>query len=174
MAAAMIAGACGLTWLGFRVTRPPRGRRPDPEADEALVVVERFEVVTIFVPSALDEWARGLSDLAPLESHDEIKSCSCLRGLEKTWYGIVYRGFESSGNVAVMPAYVRPFETAWKVQEVRDVLATIRGNPPRKPTVDFSKAAICVIPGELAIDDPGEAIAELMRRRELTESRRGR
>jgi hypothetical protein len=125
-------------------------------------------------PSALDEWARGLSDLASLESHGDIKSCLRRRGLEKMWYAIIYHGFESNGNVAIMPTYARPFDTAWKVQEFQDVLATIRGNPPQKPTVDFSKATICVIPGELAIDDPGEAIAELMRRREFAELRRGR
>src|SRR5215470_3296770 len=53
MAAAMIAGASRLTWLGFGVTRRPRGLRPDQEADDVPVEVDRFEVVKIFVPSAL-------------------------------------------------------------------------------------------------------------------------
>ena len=58
----------------------------------------------------MDEFAKGLPDLDSLNSHDDIKSCLQRRGLEKTWYAIIYRGLESDGNVAVMPVYGRPFE----------------------------------------------------------------
>ena len=171
MAAVFIAGAIGLTRLSFRVTRPFRGPLADRKADDIYSV--RSKAITIFVPSALDELARGLPDLSHIETHEDIKTCLRQRGLERTWYAIIYRQFESNGNVEVMPVSGRPFETSSRVFEFRAVLATIRGNPPHSSLVDYSEATISLIPEELANSEPGEAMADLLRSWELAQLRMG-
>ncbi len=170
MAAAIIAGGIGLSWLTIRVTHPSRGAQPG-KTDENLLI--RSEVIAIFASPALVEWARGLSDPGALESDDEIKGGLQRGGLEKAWYAIHYREFESDGNRPVMTIYTRPFETSAKAFEFRAVVATIRGHPPSYPSVDYSEATIRPIPEDLAEAEPGEAIAELMLRWELEESRKG-
>jgi hypothetical protein len=41
-------------------------------------------------------------------------------------------------------------------------LATIQGNPPDSPFVDYSKAEITIIPEELASVEPAVALPELL------------
>lgn len=161
MAAVFIAGAIGLTWLSFHVTDPERAVA---EEDRRRVSLVRSEAIAIFIPSAFDDLAKNRSEVASLQSHEDVKACLRRRGLEKAWYAIIYRVLQSDGKLVLMPVYCRPSEPTWKPWEFRAVLDTSQGRTVRYTIVDFTKAKVSIMAEELANTEPGVAITELIRR----------
>ncbi len=168
MAALMIAGAVGLTWLSMKVTSPSRDvlAAQDAHVDQLAIV----EADAIFVPAVLEELANELSDIDSLESHDDIKRLLQRQGLEKTWYAIIYRLVQANGTFIVMPVYACPFEATLQAFEFRAVMAAIRGNPLRRPYLDYSEATIGILPEDLAQSEPSKAVVEVIRQWDLAQS----
>jgi hypothetical protein len=167
MALMILVGVMGLTWLASEVSRPPRAASSGGGTES--VVPVHSEVMAIFIPPELEALAKEPADPFSLKSHEDVRRFLKRRGLETMWYAVLYHGFESNGNDTVMPVYSRPFEMPSKVIEFRDVLATIRRDPPRNPLIDYTAATIRPIPENLSLTEPAEAVLELIRRWEPQE-----
>jgi hypothetical protein len=161
MTVMIVVGVMGLTWLAIEVSRPPR-TASSGHGSEAVGLVHS-EVMAIFIPPELEALAREPSDSSCLKSHEDVRRFLERYGLQRTWYAVLYHGFESNGHDRIMPVYSRPFVMPSKVIEFRDVLATIRKDPPPNPLVDYATATIRRIPMDLAHAEPAEAVLELIR-----------
>ncbi len=161
MATVMIAGVIGLTWFSFRVTSPDRAISAEDRLER--IGIDHIEVLSIFVPKAFIELTAHPSEVATLESHDDITKYLHQRGLEKAWYALNCRVFQSDGKVLEAASYCRPHDLPWKRPEFLAVLDVIQGNATSHQVADYSHANLVIIPDELANGEPGPAIAELLR-----------
>jgi hypothetical protein len=82
-------------------------------------------------------------------------------GLDAAWYALNFRGDQIDGRAAEITQIRHLSEVADSVPELRDVMATLAGKPPRSESVDFSRAIVVIIPDELRDMDPREAITRL-------------
>jgi hypothetical protein len=154
MVLTIIVGVTGLTWLAIKVGRPPRAASSSHGSGAVSLV--HSEVMAIFILPELKVLAREPADPSSHKSHEDVRRYLERYGLEKTWYAVLYHGFESDGRDRMMPVYSRPFAMPSKVIEFREVLATIREDPPPNPLVDYSTATIRPIPEDLTLVEPAK------------------
>jgi hypothetical protein len=125
-------------------------------------IVLRTEVSTIWVSQAFLDLAQH--EPAPLvfRSHEELETYMQRQELGDEWYALTYRGHQVNGETAKFTQVRRACEWSGHFEEFRDVASSIAGKPPRDKGLDFSHAAVGVIPERLLKTNPREAVTELM------------
>jgi hypothetical protein len=152
LAAVVAAALAGLIWVGPHAGAPPAEEPPGSG------IVVRTEVTALWVPLALYDLAQQRADsLCDSSEQDLLKIC----GPRAAWYALTRRGHQVNGRWTEITQIRRASETAGHRDEFRDVIATVAGKPPRYETLDFSHAAIFVIPESLLAVEPLQAIARL-------------
>jgi hypothetical protein len=135
-ASAMIAPVLGLMWVR------PSTEAPASEGPPGSGIVLRTEVTAIWMPRALRDRARHQAG-PPVD-----------RSLEEQWYALTYRLYQVNGELGEITQIRRLSEAADRLDELRAVMATAAGRPPRYEGQDFSHARVEVIPDMLQAVDP--------------------
>jgi hypothetical protein len=155
-ASAMIAPVLGLMWAG-----PPR-EAPAPEGPPGSGIVLRTEVTAIWMPRALLDLARHHGGPPVDRSPEEVQSCLERNGWRTAWYALTCRGYQVDGQSREITQIRWLSEAADHLDELRAVMATAAGRPPRIEDGDLSHARVEVIPDTLQEVDSREAITRLM------------
>jgi hypothetical protein len=155
-AAVVIASLVGLTWVGHHAGAP------DPEDPPGSGIIIRTEVTSIWVPQALCDLARHRTGPPVDRSPEELQTYLGRNGWSAAWYALTYRGHQVNGGFREITQIRRLSEAADHLDELRAVMATAAGKPPRFEGGDFSHARVEVIPDTLQTVDPREAITRLL------------
>jgi hypothetical protein len=155
-AAAILAQAFGLMWSD------PHAGTPDPEEAPGSGVVIRAEVTAIWLPRALRDLTRHEAGSPAVRSVEELQASMGRDCWRAGWYALTCRLYQADGRSSEITQLRRLSEAAEHLEELRAMLATAAGRPPRYEGVDFSHARVVVIPDELQAVDPREAITRLM------------
>jgi hypothetical protein len=94
-------------------------------------------------------------------SPEELQTDLGRRGWGAAWYALTYRGYQVNGGSGEITQIRRLSEAADHLDELRDVMATVAGKPPRDGAWDSSRAMVFVIPDSLLAAEPRQAIARL-------------
>jgi hypothetical protein len=152
--AVAIAGAAGLVRLAHHALTP--------RAEGSGGIVLHNEVISVWLHPAFLDLAHHPSESAACRSLEGLRRYAEARGLEKAWYVITVKGFQSNGETTVVSLIRRPYELVEPFYvEFPRILALAAGNPPRDPMTDFTRAKVGVIPDRLRDADPRAALDEL-------------
>src|SRR5262245_16194690 len=153
--AVVIASLGGLMWVG------PHAGPPIPEEPPGSGSIIRTEVTAVWVPRSLRDLARRQADPPAIRSTEELRASVKRCRLSAAWYALTYRGYQVNGGSAEITQVRRVSEADGRLDELRDVMVTVAGKPPRYETLDFSHARVFVIPDSLLAAEPRQAIAQL-------------
>jgi hypothetical protein len=95
-------------------------------------------------------------------SPEELQTYVRRSGRRVGWYALTYRGHQVNGGIGEITQIRRLSEAADHLDELRALMATAAGRPPRDEGPDFSHARVEVIPDALLVVSPREAITRLM------------
>jgi len=158
--AAATAGTVGLVRLAYHVTTAHSSGNGG--------VVVYTEVISLWMHPALFELAQHPADIAERQSLDAFRRYAEQRRLEKAWYVITAKSFQTNGNIEVNSTIRRPYEMIEPYYpEFLGILAIAAANPPQNPSIDFTKAKVRVIPKHLLDADPRAVLDELRMLEEL-------
>jgi hypothetical protein len=155
-ASAMIAPVLGLIGAG-----PPTAARA-PEGPPGTGIILRSEVTAIWMPQALRDLARHQAGSLVDRSPEELRTYLERNGWRAAWYALTYRYHQVNRESGEITQIRRLSEAADHLDELRAVMATAAGRPPRYDGLEVSHARVEVIPDALQAVDPREAITRLM------------
>jgi hypothetical protein len=156
----LAAAASGLARLSFHVT--DQAQEPDPADSSSGGIIDRSELLHLWLPRSLAELAKCQSRVPVVRTHEELQRFLDLQNGKDVWYAMTTRGYQVNGKMVDITFLRWPYEDSSHFPEVLDVLATAAGNPPRDADVDQSKAPIHIIGQELLKRDPRKVMAELI------------
>ncbi len=124
----------------------------------------RSEVITLWIPSTLRDFARVESG-PDLEGSPEALIADLKRvGLVDAWYALTYRHTRVDGGVAEMTLLRRISGVSTALDDLQDILIAIAGLPPRPGSTDFSHVAIKIIPELHEASESHESLFKFMTR----------
>ncbi len=153
-------GAIGLIGLSHHVARQDQEVEPTNHPGAGMIV--RSELVHLWLPRTLIELAQRQSRSPLVQSHEDLRRFLEVEGRQDLWYAMTVRGYQVNGEAADITIIRWPYDDAPHLPELLEILATIAGNPSRRPDADFSKAAIHIIGDELRKGVPREVMAEML------------
>jgi hypothetical protein len=158
----IVFAACviGLARLSVHVTH--EAQQPDPADRSGGGIIDRFEVLRLWLPQTLAELAKRQSPLPVVQTHQGLQGVLELQGGKKLWFAMTVRGHQVNGKTVDITFIRWPYEDSSHFPELLDVLATAAGNSPCHHNADFSKASVHIIAEELLKCDPREVIAGLI------------
>jgi hypothetical protein len=159
------AGLIGLACFSFYANR--RDRRLEPADRAGAGIIVRSELVLVWLPETRTGLVQRLSRSRALQSHEELRRALEREENRDLWYALTTRTEQVDGEFADLTVIRRPYDDALHFVEFLDVLATVGGNPPRRPDADFSKANVRLIAEESPNRDPREIMADLLGHRSL-------
>lgn len=152
-----LLGAFGLSRVDYQAAGPARDELAEPG------LIDRFEVLNVWLPQALLDLARRGDGLATGGTPEELRACLERNGLGNAWYALRYRGHQTNGGAQDITLVGRTDGSTTPFRTVQDVMLLAAGRPPQGPSMDFSDATISVIPDRMLTADPREAVEELIR-----------
>jgi hypothetical protein len=154
--AVLSAGVLGIVWVSFHAATPTS---EDPPGSG---IVVHTEVIAIWLPRALLDLARLQGGPPEFRSPEELQTFLGQSGCTAAWYALTCRSYEINGESGEITQTRLLSDVAGHLDELKAVMATAAGKPPRFERSDFSHASIEVIPDTLQGIDPCEAITRLM------------
>jgi hypothetical protein len=160
-----VGGAAVLILVVLVVSRVDyRAAEPDRDDPPGSGIIARTEVTTIWVSQAFHDLTRREAVPPVFQSHEELRTYLERHGLGDVWYALTYQGYQVNGEISEITQVRRASEWTGHFEEVRNIVSTIAGKPPRYEGLDFSLARVCIIPESLFTADPREAVTKLMTR----------
>jgi hypothetical protein len=156
----LAAAVIGLSHLGIHATRPDPGTEADDHSGRGTVV--RNELLRLWLPETLSDLARRRSRCRILNNHEELKRFLQGREQEELWYALTWRSYQVNGGFADITIIRHPYREPQCFPEFLAVMATSAGNPPSGPDLDFSTAAVSIIPEGSRGRDAREVVVELL------------
>lgn len=140
----LVTTAIGLTQFDAAAPRPSAAPEYNDLSDSGLIV--RAEVIRVWVPETLVD-PTGLESPALIaRTHHELKKVLERRGQENLWYAITVRAHLADHRAEDVPYIRYPYRQPEYFSELMDVLATVAGSPPCKPSADYSAATVHIMP----------------------------
>jgi hypothetical protein len=155
-ASAIIGSVVGLMWAG------PHAEAPAPEGPPGPGIVLGTEVTAIWLPRGLLQLARQQGGPPEFRSPEELQTVLGRSECTAAWYALTYRQYQVDGQFGEMTQARLLREAADHLVELKAVMATAAGRPPRFEGADFSHARVEVIPDTLQDIDRREAITRLI------------
>jgi hypothetical protein len=162
MVSALAASMFGLSRLSPSACGPSRSVNPDDKAGSGVVV--RTEVLRLWLPETLIDFAERRSQSSAPQTHSELQAMLERRGQTDLWYALTTRGHQVNGGIAHVTVIRRPYRDSEHFQEFLDVLATATDDPPHYSTLGYSGAEVHILPRELTEREPREVVEELTSR----------
>jgi hypothetical protein len=159
--AMLAAASSGLVWLANRSSRPSQPL--EPAGWPGLDVEERTEVVRLWLPETLIDFARRGSQSSAPQTHSELRAFLERRGQTNLWCAFTTRFHEVNGRSADITFTRRPYRDPQHFQELLDILAALHGQA-RSSSTKYAGAELLIVPRELATREPRDAIEELTTR----------
>jgi hypothetical protein len=158
---AIIAAALGLTHLGRHVDRD---RRPVVlgEAGTSVAMVSRYAAVRVWLPQTLADLGKRVAMEPAMETHEQLKRILDREHLRDAWYAVTVRELHDGGGFHDLTVIRQPYHDASFFRELPEILASAAGRPARDPSLDFSLAAICVLPAGAHQRAPRDVMDELL------------
>jgi hypothetical protein len=150
MAIVFAAGVIGLARLSVHVARQAEKQDTADRPDAGIIV--RTEVLSLWLPQTLIERAK----------HQSLQQFLKLPDQDDMWYAVTMRLHQVNGHFEDTTFIRRPCDDPNHMEELLQILATVAGNPPRSPVVDFREASVHCIPRELLKREPRKLMAELL------------
>jgi hypothetical protein len=159
--AMLAAASSGLVWLGNRPSRPSQPLEPDvwPGFSGA----ERSEVLRLWLPETLIDFAKRGSQPSAPQTHSELRAFLERRGQTNLWYAFTTRFHQTNRGIADITFWRRPYRDSQHFQELLDILAASHGQAG-SPSTEYAGAELFIVPRELATREPRDAIEELTTR----------
>jgi hypothetical protein len=125
-------------------------------------VTIRAEVLHLWLSETLIHLAGHSPMCSVPETHHELQTSLERPVHEKLWYALTTRCYQINGGTAHITFIRYPYRDHEHFQEFLDVLATVAGNPPRYPTLQYAGAEVHSLPRELSERDPSAVVEELL------------
>ena len=154
LAFAALLGAMALVSFARHVWNAGASRSEPP----GLTV--RSEIRTVYAPKRIIDFARAHPAIA---TKDELVRLVREARLE-AWFGVVFRCYQSNGDVLDLPVAVRPGEDPWFFENTRGVLCLLAGDAAGSPTADRTDVEIEVIEDALMNLEPVEGLRRVLGR----------
>jgi hypothetical protein len=160
----LVTTALGL--MHFNSVVPQPGAAPEFNDPPGSGVIVRSEVIHLWLPETLVDLARSESPALVARTHQELKTALERRGQENLWYAITVRGHQINLGTSDTSFIRYPWREPANLQELIDVLATVSGSPPRRPSFDYSAAIVHIMPAGISRREWLEALqpSSLLRR----------
>jgi hypothetical protein len=144
----LVTAAIGLTQFDAVAPRP--GAAPEFSEPPGSGLIDRSEVIRLWLPETLVDPARHeLPALAAL-THQELKKVLERRGQENLWYAITVRAHLENDR-AEDTSFIRyPHRQPEYLSELMDILTAVAGSHCRHPSVDYSAAIVHIVPAGMS------------------------
>jgi hypothetical protein len=152
MALCALIGATSLFLFGRHVWRAGAPQLEPPG------ITVRSEVLTIYAPNALIEFAKAHPEIT---TNDELVRLIHEAKLN-VWFATVTRNHQANGNFADVAISYRPSERPESLYELKAVLLKLAGHCPGPGIVDYSNAKTEVIGDAMMEMEPMEGLRQLL------------
>ena len=152
MALCALVGVAGLFLFGRHVWNAGARQR------EHAGITVRSEILTIYVPKALIEFAKAHPDIT---TNDELVRLIREAKLN-VWFATVTRNHQANGIFVDVPIWYRPGERPECFGNAKAVLLTLAGNRPVPGTVAYTNARTEVIEDAMMEMEPMEGLRRLL------------
>ena len=149
-----LLGAMALVSFGHHVWKAGASRSEPPN------LTDRWEFRTIYAPRRIIDFARAHPAIA---TNDELVRLVRAARLE-AWFGVVFRCYQSNGDVVDLPVAIRPGEDPQFFENTRGVLCLLAGDAAGSPTADPTDVEIEVIEDALMNTEPVEGLRRVLGR----------
>jgi hypothetical protein len=160
-ASAVMAPVLGLMWVSMMSLGSP-AEAPATEGPPGSGIVVKTEVTAVWIPQALRDLARRQAGTPVDWLHEEVQTYLARNGWRSAWYALTCRGYQLNGQYGEITQIRWLSEAADHFDELRAVMATAAGSPPRYEGPDFSHARVEIIPDTLRAVDAHREIIRLM------------
>lgn len=147
-----------ITWLPPSPESPRPGRESDSDDRPGAGITVRFEAMDIWLPQRLVDRARREFRPGVVHRHEQLRKIPEDWKSEDAFYAVAGRGDQVNGGTAEVVFLRHPYREPEHLQECLDVLATAEGNPPRIPAMDYTAAAVHIIPPNMSHQELTDAI----------------
>ena len=149
-----LLGAMALFSFGRHVWNAGASRTEPPK------LIVRSEFRTIYAPRRIIDFARAHPAIA---TNDELVRLVREARLE-AWFGVVFRCYQSNGDVVDLPVAIRPGENPHDFENTRGVLCLLAGDTAGSPAGDPTNLEIEVIEDALMSMEPVEGLRQVLGR----------
>ena len=149
-----LLGAMALVSFGRHVWKAGASRSEPPN------LIVRSEFRTIYAPKRIIDFARAHPAIA---TNDELVRLVREARLE-AWFGVVFRCYQSNGDVVDLPVAVRPGEQPQYFENTRGVLCLLAGDAAGSPAADRTNVEIEVIEDALMNREAVEGLRRVLGR----------
>jgi hypothetical protein len=154
LAVVALVGAMALFAFGRHVWEAGASR------DEPPGLTVRTEVRTIYATRGLVDFARAHPAIA---TNDDLTRLVREARLE-AWFGVVFRYYQSNGDVVDIPVAIRPGSDPDFFENTRAVLGLLAGDAAESPAADPTDVEIEVIEDALMSMEPVEGLRQVLGR----------
>jgi hypothetical protein len=147
-----LIGAAGLFLFGRHVWNASV-----PQTEPSGITI-RSEILTVYAPQALIEFAKAHPDIA---TNDELVRLIREAKLN-VWFATVTRLHQANGFSTDIPIWYRPGERPECFDIAKAVLLALAGNPPRLGIMDYTNARTEVIDDAMMEMEPAERLRQLL------------
>jgi hypothetical protein len=138
----------GLAHYSAVVPQPGAARELSDAPGSGLII--RSEVMHLWLPESLVDLARNESRALVARTHQELMKALERRGEENLWYAITVRAHLANGRCEDMLFIRHPSRQLDHLMELTDIVATVAGIPPRRPSADYSAAVVHIMPARMS------------------------
>jgi hypothetical protein len=154
---ALIAAAV----LCLRLQDPePQGPGAEPESavrpGESTVVFH--EVLHIWLSESFVDLAKRDSGCGTVRSHQELRAVLERHACQGLFYAYKVRVYQANGDHGEVAAVRYPYDEPWNYPEFSGFVAIAAGTLPRADAVDYSRAAVHVMPARTSRQELLDAI----------------
>jgi hypothetical protein len=153
-------GLLGLTLFARQIARQDRVSVAPNITGGGIIV--RSEVLRLWLPRALIDMAKRQSLPLRIRTHHELRQSLEGQHQRGVWYALTSRVHKFNGEFDDITTIRWPYRDSRYFSELLDVLAVAGGNPASEPNSGFSNVSISVLPEELLMREPRDAMHEAL------------
>jgi hypothetical protein len=139
-----------------------RGREPEPEIHDGGGIIERTELIHLWLPGTLIELAQRQAGPSPVLTHQGLRGILEGRRQRDLWYALTFRAHQVSGEFVDVTFIRWPYSQPWHFPELIDVLAVAADEPPIDPSFGSSDPTVSVLPDHLLNREPREVMRDAL------------
>jgi hypothetical protein len=131
---------------------PPDSESPEPRAESESAIgpagstVVFHQVLHIWLSESLVDLAKQDSACSKARSHEELRAILERHGYQGLFYAFKVRVYGANGGFGEVASVRYPYDEPWNFPEFPGFCTLAAGTLPRSDTVDYSSAALHILP----------------------------
>jgi hypothetical protein len=153
-------GSLALTLVAHHSAR--HAREPEPEFHGGGGIIERTELLHLWLPRTLIELAQGQTGPSPMHTHQGLQGILEARRQRDLWYALTFRAHQVNGEFVDVTFIRWPYSDSGRFAELIDVMAVAAGEPPVDPAFGSANPTVSVLPDHLLNCEPRDVMRDAL------------